>query len=47
MEFGDIVCFKNIIFKEDDGTHKVDPYFNIGRPCVYIGEYNNEMYFYH
>lgn len=45
MEFGDIVYFKNIIFKNEDGSHIIDPYFSIGRPCVCIGEYDGYMYF--
>lgn len=45
MEFGDIVYFNNIIFNNDDGTHEIDPYFNIGRPCVCIGEFEDYIYF--
>ena len=45
MKFGDIVYFKNIIFKNEDGSHEIDPYFSIGRPCVCIGEYGDDMYF--
>lgn len=40
MQIGDIVSFKNICF--DDG---IDHCFKNGRPCIYIGEINEKMYF--
>lgn len=45
MELGDIVILKNIVFYNRDNTHEVDHAFINGRPCVYIGEYEDSMYF--
>lgn len=45
MELGDIVILKNIVFYNRDSTHEVDHAFINGRPCVYIGEYEDCMYF--
>ena len=41
MEFGDITILKNICFS--DGV--VDHSYRLGRPCIYIGEDLNHMYF--
>lgn len=41
IEVGNIVYFKNIIFEES----KIDHSFNKGRPCVFLGELDNKMYF--
>ncbi len=41
MEFGDITILKNICFS--DG--KVDHSYKYGRPCIYIGENLDNMYF--
>lgn len=41
MEFGDITILKNICFS--DGV--VDHSYKKGRPCIYIGEYLDHMYF--
>lgn len=41
MEFGDITILKNICFS--DGV--VDHSYRSGRPCIYIGEDLNHMYF--
>ena len=41
VEVGDIVFLKNICFY--DG--KVDHAFSKGRPCVYLGELDDKMYF--
>ena len=46
MEFGDIVYFYNIIFKNDDGSHVIDPFFDKGSSCVYVGTYEGNMYFF-
>lgn len=41
MELGSIVFLKNICFKEG----VVDHAYDIGRPCVFIGELSDKMYF--
>lgn len=41
IEIGDIAFLKNICFY--DG--KIDHAFDRGRPCVYLGELNDNMYF--
>ena len=41
MNVGDIVYFKNLIFD----NKVIDHSFNIGRPCVYLGEKGDNMYF--
>lgn len=41
IEVGDIIFLKNICFY--DG--KVDHAFSKGRPCVYLGELDDKMYF--
>lgn len=41
IEKGDIVLLKNICFF--DG--KIDHAFNKGRLCIYLGEFNDKMYF--
>lgn len=51
MHIGDIVMLNNIIFgtiyKNGKLINKksVDYAFDCGRPCVYIGEYDENMYF--
>ena len=41
MEFGDITILKNICFSDE----VVDHSYGLGRPCIYIGEDLNHMYF--
>lgn len=41
IEVGDIIFLKNICFYDC----KVDHAFSKGRPCVYLGELNDKMYF--
>ncbi len=41
MEVGNIVFLKNICFKEG----VVDHAFDRGRPCIFIGELDEKMYF--
>lgn len=47
MELGGIVIFKNIVFRNRNisKTHEIDHSFYSGRPCIYIGEYDDNMYF--
>ena len=41
LNVGDIVKLKNICFE----AKEVDHAFRIGRPCVFVGEDDNNMYF--
>ena len=51
MHIGDIVKLNNIIFNIDYKNGKminkksIDHAFDSGRPCIYIGEHNENMYF--
>lgn len=41
MQVGDVVYLRNIIFE----GREVDHAFDKGRPCVYIGDIDDKMYF--
>lgn len=51
MHIGDIVKLNNIVFNSDIKNGKIvnkksiDHSFDCGRPCIYIGEYEEHMYF--